>query len=82
MIILDYILIAFVFTGVFVIGWICILMMANLFLTNQFDYFYNKSEAAMEAREFDSATRYNERLQTITQRINKVENLLYFQFFA
>lgn len=82
MIILDYLLIVFVLTGVFVIGWICILMMANLFLTNQFDFFYNKSEAAMQAKEFDDATRYNEKLQTITQRINKVENLLYFQFFA
>jgi len=82
MIIFEYFISAFVIGSLFVIGWITVFMMVAAFLTNQFDYYHSKSNAALAAKDFDKATVYNERLQVVTKRLTKVEHLLYFQFFV
>ena len=79
--IINYIISAVICVGVFVMAWIIVFMAADVFLSNQFDYYFMKAERAMAGKDFDKATYYNERVQTVANRMNRVERLLYFRIF-
>lgn len=82
MILFEYLIIAAVCSGLFVIGWVTIFMMANLYLDNRFGYLHMQADKALMRRDYDTATIYNEKLQTTAALMRKVDNLLYFQFFG
>lgn len=82
MILLHYLVVGLAIGGIFVVAWITVLMLIGLYLENLFAYCHTQADYAMLRKEFDTATYYNERLQTIAKRIRKVDQLLYFQFFG
>tara|TARA_R100000951_G_scaffold18980_1_gene15695 strand:+ start:12257 stop:12505 length:249 start_codon:yes stop_codon:yes gene_type:complete len=82
MILFEYLLIATVCSGLFVIGWVTLFMMVNLYLSNRFGYLHMQADKALMQKDYAAATVYNEKLQTVAAIMRKVDNLLYFQFFG
>lgn len=82
MILFHYLVVGLAIGGIFIVSWVTVLMLTGLYLENLFAYCHTKADHAIMRKEFDTATYYNERLQTIAKRIRKVDQLLYFQFFG
>ena len=78
---IEYFVIGMTTALLFIVGWITVLMLVGVYLENRFGYCHMMSDRAILRKDFDTATYYNEKLQTLAKLMRKVDRLLYFQFF-
>jgi hypothetical protein len=78
---IEYFVIGIAIALLFVIGWITVFMLVGVYLENRFGYCHMMSDRAILRKDFDAATYYNEKLQTLAKLMRRVDRLLYFQFF-
>ena len=78
---IEYFVIGMTTALLFIVGWITVLMLVGVYLENRFGYCHMMSDKAILRKDFDTATYYNEKLQTLAKLMRKVDRLLYFQFF-
>ena len=78
---IEYFVIGMAIALLFVVGWITVFMLVGVYLENRFGYCHMMSDRAILRKDFDTATYYNEKLQTLAKLMRRVDRLLYFQFF-
>ena len=78
---IEYFVIGMAIALLFVVGWITVFMLVGVYLENRFGYCHMMADRAILRKDFDTATYYNEKLQTLAKLMRRVDRLLYFQFF-
>ena len=77
----NYLTIAIIFTGIFVIGWTAVCLATEALLKAMFNYNLKLAEESMQAKEWNAAQVYNERLSSICKWMNNVERAMFFDLF-
>lgn len=77
----NYLTIAIIFTGVFIIGWTAVCLAAEALFKAMFNYNLKLAKESTQAKEWNAAQVYNKRLSSICKWMNNVERAMFFDLF-